>query len=59
MFMGGSKFHEYCLKSVSQGTYLWNYFKIWLAVLEKKNFYEFLHVRIVQEAPIDQSYVYD
>ena len=46
-----------CLKRVTQGTFLWNYFKIWPAVLEKI-FYEFLHVRIVQKAPIHQSHVY-
>ena len=57
MFMEGSKFLEQFLKRVTKGTFLWNYFKIWPAVSEKI-FYEFLHVQIVQEAPIHQSHVY-
>ena len=56
--MDGSKFCEQVLKRVTEGTFLWNYFKIWPAVSEKKIFLEFLHVRIVQEAPIHQSHVY-
>ena len=56
--MDGSKFCEQFLKRVRQGTFLWNYFKIWPAVSEKKIFYEFLHVRIVPKAPIHQSHVY-
>ena len=59
MFKDGSKFREHYLKRVTQGTVLWNYFKLWPVVLEKKIFYEFLvHVHIVQEAPIQQSHVY-
>ena len=38
MFMDGSKFHEQFLKRVTQGIFLWNYFKIWPAVSEKKIF---------------------
>ena len=53
MFRDGSTFRE----KVTQGIFLWNYFKIWQAVSEKI-FYEFLHVRIVQKAPIHQSHVY-
>ena len=58
--MDGSKFREQYLKRVTQGTFLWNYFKIWPAVSEKKIFYEFLllHVYMVQEVPIHQSHVY-
>ena len=56
--MEGSKFHDHFLKRVTQGTFLSNYFKIWPAVSEKKIFYEFLHVPIVQEATIHQSHVY-
>ena len=41
MFFDGSKFREPILKRVTQGTILWNYFKIWHAVSEK-NFEEFL-----------------
>ena len=37
---------------------MWNYFKIWPEVSEKKIFEEFFHVPIVQEAPIHQSHVY-
>ena len=37
---------------------MWNYFKIWPAVSEKKILKEFLHVPIVQEAPIHQSHVF-
>ena len=55
--MDRSKFREQFLKRVTQGTFLWNYFKIWPAVPEKKTFQEFLHVLIVQEAPIHQSHV--
>ena len=56
--MDGSKFHEQILKRVTKGTFLWNYFKIWLAVSEKKIYQEFLHVPIVQEAPIYQSHAF-
>ena len=41
MFFNGSQFREQHLKRVTQGTILWNYFKIWQAVSEK-NFEEFL-----------------
>ena len=58
MFMEGSKFREHFSKRVTQGTFLWHYFKIWPAISEKKIFKEFLHVPIVQEAPIHQSHVY-
>ena len=58
MFIDGSKFCEQYLQRVTQGTFLWNYFKIWPAVLEKKVFEEFLQVCIVQKAPIHQSHVY-
>ena len=57
MFIDGSKFHEQHLQRVTQGTFLWNYFKIWPAV-SKKVFEEFLHVCIVHKAPIHQSHVY-
>ena len=57
-FFDGSKFHEQFLKRVPQGTILWNYFKFWPAVSEKKIFPEFLHVLIVQNAPIHQSHAY-
>ena len=36
--MDGSKFREQFLIRVTQGTFLWNYFKIWPAVSEKKIF---------------------
>ena len=58
MFVEGLKFRKLFLKRLTQGTFLWNYFKIWPAVLEKKIFWEFLHVHIAQEAPIHQSHVY-
>ena len=38
MFLGGSKFCEQFLKRVTQGTFLWIYFKFWPAVLENKIF---------------------
>ena len=57
MFIDGSKFHKQFLKRVTQGTFLWNYFKIWPVVSEKKIFWEFLHIRIAQEAAIHQSHV--
>ena len=57
--MDGSKFRKQFLKRVTQGTFLWNYFKIWPTVSEKKIFQEFLHVPIVREAPIHQSHVYE
>ena len=40
MFMDGSNFREHFLKKVTQGTFLWNYFKIWPSVLEKKIFFK-------------------
>ena len=58
-FIDRSKFCEPILKRVTQGTFLWNYFKIWPAVSEKKIFKEFFHVPIVQEAPIHQRHVYE
>ena len=42
MFFNGSKFHEHFFKTVTQGTILWNYFKIGPAVSEEKIFKEFL-----------------
>ena len=42
MFLGKSKFREHFLKRVTQGTFLWNYFKIGPAVLEEKIFKELL-----------------
>ena len=42
MFFHGSKFREQSLKRITQGTILWNYFKIWQAVSEEKNFEEFI-----------------
>ena len=42
MFMDGSKFRGQFLKRVSQGTFLWNYFKIEPAVPEEKIFKELL-----------------
>ena len=45
-----SKFREKFLKRVTQGTILWNYFKIGQAVSEEKTFKEFFQVRIVQKA---------
>ena len=42
MFLGKSKFREHFLKRVTQGTFLWNYFKIGPAVLEDKIFKELL-----------------
>ena len=42
VFIDGSKFHEHFLKRVTQGTFLWNYFKIRPAVSEKKIFKELL-----------------
>ena len=42
MFFHGSKFCEQFLKRVTKGIILWNYFKIWHAVSEEKNFEEFL-----------------
>ena len=38
IFIDRSKFCEQFLKRVTQGTFLWNYFKIWPAVSEKKIF---------------------
>ena len=42
MFLGGSKFCEQFLERVTQGTFLWNHFKIGPAVLEEKIFKELL-----------------
>ena len=42
MFLGESKFHEQFSKRVTQGTFLWNYFKIGTVVPEKKIFKELL-----------------
>ena len=42
MCLDGSKFREQFLKTVTQGTFLWNYFKIRPAVSEKKIFKNFL-----------------
>ena len=57
MFREGSKFRKQYLKRVTQGTFLWNYFKIWPAI-SGKIFHKFLlHVHIVQKAPIHQSHV--
>ena len=42
MFIDRSKFRKQLLKRVAQGTFLWNYFKIWPVVSEEKNFEEFL-----------------
>ena len=42
IFFNESKFHKQFLKRVNQGKILWNYFKIWPAVSERKNFEEFL-----------------
>ena len=42
MFLGRSKFCEQFLKRVTQGTFLWYYFKIGPAVSEKKIFKELL-----------------
>ena len=58
MFFDRSKFRQQFLKRVTQGTILWNYSIFWQAVLEKKIFNGFLHVRIVQNAPILQGHVY-
>ena len=58
MLIDGSKFCKQFLKKVTQGTNLWNCFKIWTAVSGKKNFQTFLRVRLVQETPINQSHVY-
>ena len=57
--MDRSTFCEQFLKRVTQGTFLWNYFKIWPAVSEKKVSKGFLHVPIVQEAPVHQSHVHE
>ena len=38
MFIDGSKFHKQILKRVTQGAFMWNYFKIWPAVSEEKIF---------------------
>ena len=38
MFKDGSKFREQFLKRVTRGIFLWNYFKIWPGVSEKKIF---------------------
>ena len=38
MFMEGPKFREQFLKRVTQGIFLWNYFKIWPVVSEKEDF---------------------
>ena len=42
VFFDRSKFSTKVLKRVTQGTILSNYFKIWQAVSEEKNFEEFL-----------------
>ena len=42
MFLGRSKFREQLLKRVTQGTFLWNYFQIGLAVSEERIFKELL-----------------
>ena len=50
---------EQFLKSVTQGTFLWNYFKIWPVVSEKKIFLRISSCPyIVQKAPIHQSHVF-
>ena len=55
MFIDGSKFHEQVLKRVTQGIFVWNYFKIWQAVSEEKNFSE---VHTVQQASTHGSHVF-
>ena len=40
--MDRPKFHEQCFKRVTQGTFLWNYFKIGPAIPEEKIFKEHL-----------------
>ena len=59
MFNDGLKFPYQLLRKVTQGTFLFNYFKIWQAVSEKRIFLRISSiVPIVQEAPIHQSHVY-
>ena len=38
MFIDRSKFRDQILKRVTRGTFLWNYFKFWQVVSEKKIF---------------------
>ena len=47
------KILQHFLKRVTQGTFLWNYFKIW-PVVSEKIFKEFVHV-----SPIRQSHVHE
>ena len=54
-----TKFRKHFLKRVTQGTFLWNYFKIWPVVSEKKIFKDFVHACIVKVAPIHQSHVHE
>ena len=51
IFFHGSKFRGQFLKRVTQGIILWNYFKIWRAVSEEKNFEESLWSQHSEKAP--------
>ena len=53
-----TKFCEHFLKRVTKGTFLWNYFKIWPVVSEKIS-KEFVHVCIVNVAPIHRSHIHE
>ena len=50
-FLNGSNIHQQFLKRVTQGTIIWNYFKIKPGVWEKKIFKEFLHVHSAKSPP--------
>ena len=58
--MDGSKFRIQYLKRVTQGTFLWNYFKIWPVVLQKKVFFRIslCPYSIMQKVLIHQSHIY-
>ena len=55
MFFNESKFHKQFLKRVTQEI-LWNYFRIWQAVSEEKNFDEFLWSPHREKSPPWQPY---
>ena len=45
MSTDGLKFREQFLRKITQGTLLWNYYKIWPTVSEKRIFQEFLQCK--------------
>ena len=55
MFFDGSEFCEQFSKRITQGTVLWNYFKIWQVVSEEKNFEEFLWSAHSENSPLPKA----